>query len=136
MIYLSGVQALNIENSLNTCGDWHQTAIQWDKLKLKESNDSIFKDWGIELDKKVPDHTEHYAVANDLRAILDLMVDGQTRWLKGFSNDFICTDEYNEIFFEQVIKLKGLPNWDDINKLMQNEFMWDWDRFVKEHMQS
>ena len=27
MLYLSGIHALKIENTLNTCGDWHTSAL-------------------------------------------------------------------------------------------------------------
>lgn len=44
MRYLSGIHALNLKCELDTCGDWHQSAIQWERLKLYESNESL---WGI-----------------------------------------------------------------------------------------
>lgn len=132
MEYISGVQALNIDDSLETCGDWHQSAIQWTKLDLRESEGSLFGDYGIEENKEVPKHEDRYNVANVLRAILDLMSDGHTRYLKGFYDDFICTDKYNIEFFEQVQKLKDSEHWDDINKLMKMEFMWEWDEFIGE----
>ena len=69
MLYLSGVHALNIENTLNTCGDWHTSALDWSSIKLEESSNSIFGDWGIEMNKSIPEHTELYNVADDLRAI-------------------------------------------------------------------
>lgn len=119
MLYLSGIHALNIEDSLDTCGDWHTSALLWEQLNLAESETTIFKDWGIEHNKKVPEHDELYNVANTLRAILDLMVDNHLCYLKGFRDDFICTDKYNKEFFEQVIKLKDNPNWEGINKLMK-----------------
>lgn len=132
MIYVSGTHALNIENSLNTCGDWHTSALRWEDIDFKDTEESLFGDWGIEYNKTIPKHTEKYAVANDLRAILDLMVDNRLRYIKNFRNDWICTDEYNEIFFEQVVKLRTLPHWEDINKLMKSEFMYEWDNFIKD----
>lgn len=129
MKYLTGIYALNIENSLNTCGDWHTSALDWNKIELQESDNSMFKDWGIELNKRIPCHIELYAVANDLRAILDLMESGKTSWLKGFRNDFICTDEYNTEFFNKVAMLKGSKYWRSIDALMKREFMSQWECF-------
>lgn len=132
MLYLSGVHALNIENTLNTCGDWHTSALDWSNIKLEESTNSIFGSWGIEMNKSIPEHTELYNVADDLRAILDLMQKEENLgYLKGFRDDFICTDEYNDIFFQKVILLRNLEHWSDINELMKREFMFDWDNFLE-----
>lgn len=49
MRYISGLKALNLPCSLDTCGDWHTSAINWSNIETKESNKSFFKDWGIEL---------------------------------------------------------------------------------------
>lgn len=130
MLYISGIHALNIEDSLETCGDWHTSALQWERIDLLDSDKTIFKDWGIETDKSIPEHDELYNVANTLRAILDLMVKGSTGYLKGFRDDFICTDIYNQEFFEKVVVLRDLPHWNDINNLMKREFMFEWDNFV------
>lgn len=133
MKYITRVQALNIEDSTECCGDWHTSAMNWSKLDLVESDNSVFGDWGIELDKQVPEHTDHYNVANTLRAILDLMLNKYyVSYLKNFRNDFLCTDEYNQEFFEKVYELKGkVDHWEDIRQLMKREFMWDWDKFIE-----
>ena len=133
MLYLSGIHALNIENSLNTCGDWHTSALDWSNIKLVDSSNSMFGDWGIEMNKSIPEHTELYNVADDLRAILDLMQKEENLgYLKGFRDDFICTDEYNDIFFQKVILLRNLKHWHNIDELMQREFMFEWQNFLKE----
>lgn len=48
MKYLTGIHALNLPCQLSTCGDWHTSALQWSSLSLKESDDSVFRDYGIE----------------------------------------------------------------------------------------
>lgn len=137
MKYITRVQALNIEDDTECCGDWHQSSMNWSKLDLAESDGSVFGDWGIEVDKTVPEHTEHYNVANTLRAILDLLQNRDNLgYLKGFKDDFLCTDKYSQEFFEKVYELKDkVGHWKDIDRLMQLEFMWDWDKFIasKEH---
>lgn len=132
MIYVSGIHALNIEDSLETCGDWHTSALSWSNLDLRDSSKSVFGSWGIELNKKVPEHEELYNVANTLRAVLDLMSDGQVGYLRNFRDDFFCTDKYNEEFFRQVILLKDNEHWSKINDLMKREFMYEWDSFVED----
>ena len=133
MKYITGIHGLNIENSKETCGDWHCSALYWDdnNIDFRESNDSIFGDWGIELNKHIPEHDGTYAVADDLRSILDLMVSGSTRYLIGFRDDFICTDKYNEEFMEKVWMLKGTEHWKDIDARMRSEFMQLWVDFHK-----
>lgn len=129
MLYLSGIHALNIEDNLDTCGDWHTSSLDWSNITLVNSENSLLKDWGIENNKTIPEHSESYSVANTLRAILDMMVCGKTDFLKGFREDFICTDKYNNEFFNKVILLRSLNNWGNIDSLMTREFMSEWDKF-------
>ena len=65
---------------------------------------------------------DDYYVADTLRAILDLLEKGSLRFLKGFKKDFICTDEYDEIFFEKVLLLQDSPLWNEIEHLLRIEF--------------
>lgn len=132
MLYLTGIQALNIEDNTECNGDLHTSSQDWGSLLLADSSKSIFGDWGIESDKNLPTRKDKFNVANTLRAILDFMQDkNQLGWLKGFRNDFIGTDTYNEEFFEKVVMLKDLSHWSDIDKLMKREFMLEWDGFTK-----
>jgi hypothetical protein len=132
MKYLTGIFALNIEDSLETCGDWHTSAMDWNKITLEESDNTIFKDYGIEINKSIPEHDEKYNVANTLRAVLDLMINNKLKYLKGFRNDFFCTDKYNNEFFSKVIQLRNLDNWEEINHLMKYEFFFEWTKYIKE----
>lgn len=132
MKYITGIHALNIEDSTNACRDWHTSALNWKTIRLIESDNTLFKDWGIEKDKKIPDNDGLYNVANTLRAIVDLMSTGNIGYLKGFRDDFLCTDEYNKELFEKVALLKDSEHWNDIHKLMKCEFMWEWDNYISE----
>ncbi|KAA9237838.1 MULTISPECIES: hypothetical protein [Aerococcus] len=129
MKYISGVYALNIPCQLNTYGDWHIGALDWSNPKIKESEDSIFKNYGIEIDKSIPEHHEKYPVANHLRAILDMLEDGQTKFLKGFKNDFIG-DKYTDEFFDLVYLLKNNKHWNSIYTLMLREYGVDWYAYI------
>ena len=122
MKYITGLHALNIPCSLLTCGDWHQSAIQWKKPYFRDSNDSVFKDYGIELDKKIPEHKEKYNVANHIRAILDLLEIGNFSLAQGMNKDFICNDKYTEEVFGQIMKLKNTSHWDKIDIFMGKEY--------------
>ena len=129
MQYITGKYALNIDCELETPGDWHSSALNWNNIVLMSTQNHILKDYGIESDKSIPEHTKKYNVANHIRAILDLMIQNDCRYLKGFRNDFICTDKYELEFFNQVMKLKILENWKDIDELMNKEYLMKWIRF-------
>jgi len=133
MIYLSGVHALNIPCSLLTCGDWHQSALKWDKetikLRVRESNKSIFGDYGIESDKRIPEHEQRFNVANHIRALLDLLIDGNFPVAQGMKEDFICNEDYTGEVFSKVIMLTGVSNWNDIDRFMEREYRNKWVRF-------
>ena len=94
MKYVSGIHALNLVCSLDTCGDWHQSAIQWDNIPMRESNGSIWGDYGIEHNRKIPEHSGQYNVANHIRALLDLLEDGNFTVAQGMRKDYICNDRY------------------------------------------
>lgn len=36
----------------------------------------------------------------------------------------------NKEFFEKVIELRQLDNWNSIDELMRREFMSEWDNFI------
>lgn len=131
MKYVTGLYALNIPCNLNTCADWHALSLDWNNINIKDSKNSIYKDYGIEKNKTIPFNKEKNNVANHIRAILDLMIDGKTDFLKNMRKDFLL-DEYKEEIFKQVYKLRNNKNWSDINKLMENEFLLNWLDFLKE----
>lgn len=131
MKYISGIHALNTPCSLNTMGDWHVSALQWDNPCMYDTNDSIFKDFGIEYNKKIPEHTQTYPVANHIRACLDLIDHGMFGYVQGMNRDFISNKEYNEIIFSKVLLLKNHNNWNEINDFMNKEFKMDWVVFSK-----
>lgn len=119
MKYYTGKIALNIECDLDTCADWHKNGIVLDKSKMQDSDNSIFKDYGIyETDKGY--------VANHLRAILDLMEQGQCDYLKGFKNDFLTSDKYDRELMIQAKKLRHNKNWEDIDYLLGEEYREKW----------
>lgn len=126
MLYVTGIHALNLECGLNTCGDWHTSAIQWENPTIMESDGSIFGEYGIEKNRTIPEHSEKYNVANHIRALLDLIQSGNFSLAQGMKNDYICCDEYNDEIFSQVYKLNKCNNWDKINDFMEKEYNRSW----------
>lgn len=131
MKYISEIFALNLPCSLETCGDWHTSGINWDNLRFKESDDSVFKDYGIEECDCVPEHPGVYKIANTLRALLDLLSEGNFGVAQGAKEDFICNDKYTSEFFNKVILLRNNKNWSDIDRFMGREYKMDWVRFAE-----
>lgn len=126
MKYITGIHALNIPCSLDTSGDWHASALKWEKLSMEESDGSMFGDYGIEYEKRIPKHSGTYPVANHIRAILDLLLQENFAEAQGMNNDFICNEEYDEEIFSQVMKMQELPIWEKVDKFMGNEYKLKW----------
>lgn len=131
MQYVTGVHALNIPCSLLTCGDWHSSALKWQNITLMDTEKAFFKDYGIELNKRIPNHNETFAVENHIRALLDLLEIGNFSTAQGVNKDFICNDDYNIEVFEKVFLMKNLPNWEDIDRFMTKEYYQKWVDFKK-----
>lgn len=126
MKYVSGQHALNIPCSLLTCGDWHQSALQWNNPFIRDSEDSVFGSYGIEPGVSIPEHTEKYNVANHIRALLDLLELGKFTLAQGMNNDFICNDNYTNEIFDHVMILSSSPIWPEIDHFMGKEYFFTW----------
>ena len=59
------------------------------KITFRESEDSIFKDYGIESNHDIPGHDGKYFVANTIRALLDLLDEGDFSNAQGMNEDFM-----------------------------------------------
>lgn len=129
MLYLSGIHALNVSCKLLTCGDWHASGINWHSFVLLESETSIFGDYGIEQGKTIPNNPGTFNVANHIRALLDLLVQGNYSIAQGMNEDFICNDSYTEEIFQKVSLTKSLSNWPEIDRFMGREYHTEWLRF-------
>ena len=132
MIYLSGIHALNLPCRLNTCGDWHCSALKWKDLTLLNSDNSIYKEYGIEPDRTIPEHNGSYYVANHIRAILDLLEMGAFPLAQGMRDDFICTSEYDDEIFGKVLLLNKLPHWKQIDAFMRKEYYMKWVNYLRD----
>jgi len=126
MRYITGKHALNLPCSLLTGGDWHCSALRWEKVTFANSEDSFFGDYGIEYYSSVPEHEGTYAVANHIRALLDLLVTGNYSVAKGMNRDFIGNDDYNDEIFNKIAEMKVLPHWKAIDAFIGSEYYSKW----------
>lgn len=95
MKYVTGRHAMNLPCSLGTWGDYRTFAVNWDKLTILDSEDSVFGDYGIETGRTIPflaDNKE-YNIANHIRAFLDLLTIGGYASAEGMKEEYICDDE-------------------------------------------
>ncbi len=132
MKYVTGIFALNLPCSLDTCGDWHSCSINWDNVDIRESNNSILKDYGIETNQSVKflNKSKKYNVANHIRALLDMLIVGNYGYAQGMKEDYICNNDYTKEIFEQVLKLNSLDNWAEINHFMIKEYKMKWLNYI------
>ncbi len=131
MLYITGIHALNLPCKLNTCGDWHQSGIQWNKPYMLESSGSIFGDYGIEPNHHIPEHSDVYNVADTIRASLDLLIESKFSVIQGMNEDFICNPDYDTEVFEKVLQLTILPHWNQINAFMKSEYRTKWINYKR-----
>lgn len=129
MKYVSGVHALNLSCSLYTCGDWHQSSLNWSQLDFRESDGSLWGNYGIEDNSHIPENPGTHKVANHIRALLDLLHDGNTAVAQGMRDQYICNDEYTEEIFNKVMYLRVLPIWPAIDAFMGREYYIKWLQF-------
>lgn len=133
MKYITGIHALNLPCELETCGDWHQSGIQWNKPQIRESDGSFFGDYGIEINHRIPEHQgETFCVANTIRACLDLLYEGNFAVAQGMNEDYICNESYDDTVFSLVYALHEHDNWGEINEFMKREYRMKWLNYLKE----
>lgn len=132
MKYISGIHALNLRCSLETCGDWHASGIQWKNLTVRESSDSVFGDYGIEDNSSVPEHPGKHKTANHIRALLDLVAEGAFGYAQGMKNELICNDSYTPEVFSKLLLLKDSLRWPEIRDFVGKEYGLSWLKFLKD----
>ena len=129
MRYVTDIHALNLNCDLNTTGDWHQSALQWDHPRMAESEDSVLGDWGIVRNSPVhlPEHgSQRFNVSNHLRALVDMLAAGRFTLAQGMRKDFIDTSEYDDEIFAHIKLLRYQPNWAEIDAFMKKEYGRKW----------
>ena len=130
MKYITGIHALNLPCKLDTVGDWHQSAIQWNHPQIRESTESVFGDYGIEPGHHIPEHEgTYYYAADTIRALLDMLDSGDFTNAQGMNHAFIDNSDYDNEVFSKVLLLRKNSNWDAIDHFMENEYKMKWVRF-------
>lgn len=136
MLYITGMIAFGVECKLNTLGKWNLTKQDFTDAKameLKESQDSPFKDWGIEENKIVPYHEYcTYNVANHVRAYCDLLWEKKFDLLTGMFYECVGDMRSRTDIFTLVNgKLRHLAGFREINEFMEKEFGNAWISYLE-----
>ena len=127
MRYVTGIIALGTECELNTPGLWNipkEVFIDEKMCKNVESDESPFKDWGIEQNKIIK-YREFclFNVANHVRAYVDMLYDGKFDELKDVFFEAINDSKSRQDIFMLVYgKLRHLAQFKKINEFMEQEF--------------
>lgn len=127
MEYVTGVYALNLPAPEGTPGDWHFSALDWHNVRISDTNNSIFGEWGLHT-YEVPYHG-NMIVANHIRACLDLIEQGNFGTPQGMRNNFIDDEKYTPIIFSKVVLLRNTDSWDKIDSFMGSEYFCQWTDF-------
>ncbi len=127
MLYISGEQALNLPCQLETCGDWHYYSMNWSRLDFRESEESIYKDYGLEYNRVICGYKERYVVANHIRAILDMLYEHKFDLIWNFKEDYICNDKYTE---EILLKVSMMLPDDKVYDFMHREYGRQWLQWI------
>lgn len=132
MQYISDVYALNLTTNQDTCGDWHCSSLNWNQPTYRESTGSFFGDYGLEACSCVPLHPGTHLTANHVRALLDMLLDGQFAYAQGMKNDFICNDKLTPEIFAKVHQMRSSSRWNAVCRFMGKEYGVQWLHYLNQ----
>lgn len=138
MQYITGLIAYGVPCELDSCGTWTLSKKDFTdpgNCALHESDDSIFKDYGIEKNKLVPWHEEPMNVANHVRAYLDSVEALKFDELAGVFENMILSDKCRALIFRNVHgRLRHTSHFREINRFMTDEFGSYWVSYCQSRL--
>lgn len=134
MIYVTGLHALNLPCGLDTSGDWHSASMDWENLTVLDTSKSKWDDFGIEKERTIPYVVGIWAVANHIRACLDMIAMGDFSNARGMRIDYIGNDKYNGEIFSKILCLKDCYLWPRIDAFMEKEYLMQWVRYREKRL--
>lgn len=135
MKYITGIISFGVECERDSTGKWNITKedfLNEKNMELKESEDSPFKDYGIEKNKLVSYHEFcTYNVADHVRAYCDMLYEERFDELEGLFFDSINSMKCrHDIFMLVYGKLRNMACFPRVNKFMTSEFGNAWESYV------
>jgi hypothetical protein len=135
MQYITGIIAFGVDCKRDSVGRWNTTKSEFldDNLfMLKDSDESPFKDYGIEENKIVP-YREFftYNVEDHVRAYCDLLYEHNFDFLKDAFDEYIRSAKCRkDIFMLTYGKLRNLAGFREVNEFMTQEFGNAWISYI------
>ena len=130
MQYITGFHALNCHSSLRA-PDTLPVAVDWTYPEIADTETAFFKDFSIETNKEIPYLTGTHNVANPIRAVLDLVIQGKEKELTGLKHKILANDLLTEELFNKVIELQAQSLWNDVSWSIGCEYGTEWLEFLK-----
>lgn len=129
MQYITGFHALNCHSSLRA-PDTLPVAVDWTYPEIADTETAFFKDFSIETNKEIPYLTGTHNVANPIRAVLDLVIQGKEKELTGLKHKILANDLLTEELFNKVIELQAQNLWNDVSWSIGCEYGIEWLDFL------
>ena len=129
MQYITGFHALNCHSSLRT-PDTLPVAVDWTYPEIANTETAFFKDYSIETNKEIAQLPGSHNVANPIRAVLDLLIQGKEKELTGLKHKILANDLLTEELFNKVIELQAQSLWNDVCWFIGCEYGIEWLDFL------
>ncbi|WP_304626409.1 hypothetical protein [uncultured Parasutterella sp.] len=71
--------------------------------------------------------------SSHIRALLDLVSEGNFGYAQGMNKDFICNNKYTEEVFSKLLLLRTSHMWEKIKGVIGKEYGVAWLRFLQNH---
>lgn len=131
MMYITGRIALGVPCERDSKGLWNVRRADFldeANMKLHDSQESPFKDYGIERNKMIHYHEFcTYNVADHVRAYVDMLYAGKFEEMKGLFAEAIDNAKCRvDIFMLVYGKLRHLAEFKEIDEFMTEEFASAW----------
>ena len=101
------------------------------KCGLDVPGNGRLKDYGIEADREIPRLAGVHNVANHIRAVLDLLAEGEINHLSGLKREILANDELSAELFDKVAELHTENVWNQVSWFMGCEYGIEWLDFLK-----
>ncbi|BDR54002.1 hypothetical protein KIMH_01130 [Bombiscardovia apis] len=132
MKYVTGLNALNLGERDDTPGDWHYSALDWERPMILDTERSPFGAQGVGLED-VPGRGI-VPTANHVRACLDLIEQGYFSDAQGMRENFISNESHTPEILQAVWALRERGNWPAIDRFMGREYLTSWLVFKRSQL--
>lgn len=137
MQYITGRVAFGVyDETSESCGIWNirkHEFLDEEALKCRNSEESVFGDWGIQKDVMLPYHEFcTFNVAGHIRAYCDMLEMGKAADMRGLFAEAIDSAKCRmDIFMLVYGKMREHPQYPFIDAFFKEEFGNAWESYKK-----